>query len=99
MQEPDATVENGAPRSPITPVHDDLPAPPPPVAPPDPLSPALGRPSQDEAARKAVNDVLYSDVCGSSLVPASSERFGAASHALGSSWGLHRCNRIEWHWD
>lgn len=61
MQEPDATVENGAPRSPVTPVHDELPAPPP-AAQSDPISPATGRPSQDEAARKAVNDVLYSDV-------------------------------------
>ena len=67
MQEPDATAENGAPRSPMTPVHDDLPLPPSlPPAQSDALSPvAAGRPSQDEAARKAVSDVLHSDVCAS----------------------------------
>lgn len=65
MHEPDTTVgDNGAPRSPITPIHDHDDLPPLPAHHAEPLSPiAAGRPSQDEAAKKAVQDVLYSDVC------------------------------------
>jgi hypothetical protein len=64
MNEHDAIgAENGAPRSPVTPIHDRDDLPPPPAHQAEPMSPGVGRPSYEEAAKKAVQDVLYSDVC------------------------------------
>jgi hypothetical protein len=60
MQEPDVTVENGAPTSPVTPVA-DAPLPPPPS---EPSALPGARQSLDEVSKKAVENVLYSDVCG-----------------------------------
>jgi hypothetical protein len=58
MQEPEATVENGAPASPTSPAA-DAPLP----QPPEPAAVAATRQSLDEATKKAVDNVLYSDVC------------------------------------
>ncbi|KIW03897.1 uncharacterized protein PV09_04740 [Verruconis gallopava] len=65
MQEPDNNVENGAPASPVSPIHEALPTA---HVPPSDPSPAPARQSIDEAAKKAVDSVLYSDIGVSTLL-------------------------------